>query len=353
MLYANCKLVKGNNRSAIYDLHRGTIQIIPNDLYNIFINNNTVNVNELLDTIDLFDRKVVVEYFDFLAKQDYGLYGNKQVLSFYKNIETDYNYPFVISNILIDIDCFSQRYLKNIINEIDENNIRNVEIRIFHTAFNIEQLHLLHDLISKSNIQHLSLVLPYNNFQNATEDDYCLFRFSQLVFYNSEDKESIEHNGTNVFFSLKKNIDSRACGMIDMKYFSVNISSFTESINHNSCLNRKISIDLDGNIKNCPSFKDSFGNIENVKLDEALKYKGFKKRWDISKDKIAICKDCEFRHACTDCRAYKENPEDDYSKPLKCGYSPYTNKWEEWSTNPLKQKAIEYYGMQDLVKKND
>lgn len=345
MLYANCKLVKGYSRSAIHDLHRGTIQIIPNDLYSIFMNNNTVNIHELFNTINLADREVVIEYFDFLAKEDYGVYGNKQILSFYKDIETDYNYPFEVSNILIDINHFTPKYLKNIINQIDENNIRNVEIRIFHTSFNIEQLNSLHDLISKSNIQHLSLVLPYNNFQDATKDDYCLFRFSQLVFYNSEDKESIEHNGTKVFFSKKKNIDSRACGVIDMKYFSVNISSFTESLNHNSCLNRKISIDIDGNIKNCPSFKDSFGNIKNIKLNEALRYKGFKNKWNISKDEITICKDCEFRHACTDCRAYIEDPNDIYSKPLKCGYNPYTNEWSDWTSNPLKLKTIEFYDL--------
>ncbi len=59
----------------------------------------------------------------------------------------------------------------------------------------------------------------------------------------------------------------------------------------------------------------------------------------------------EFRYICTDCRAYTENPEDIYSKPLKCGYNSYTNKWEEWSTNSLKLKAIEYYGMQNLILK--
>ena len=47
-----------------------------------------------------------------------------------------------------------------------------------------------------------------------------------------------------------------------------------------------------------------------------------------------------------------EDPNNIYSKPLKCGYSPYTNQWEEWSTNPLKQQAIEFYGMQELVKKD-
>ena len=60
-------------------------------------------------------------------------------------------------------------------------------------------------------------------------------------------------------------------------------------------------------------------------------------------------KDCEFRYICTDCRAYVEDPEDILSKPLKCGYNPYTGEWSEWSTNPLKQKAIDFYGMREMV----
>lgn len=70
-------------------------------------------------------------------------------------------------------------------------------------------------------------------------------------------------------------------------------------------------------------------------------------------DQIHICKDCEFRHICTDCRAYIEDPDDIYSKPLKCGYNPYTGEWAEWSTNPLKQKAIQYYGMEELMEQRE
>lgn len=101
----------------------------------------------------------------------------------------------------------------------------------------------------------------------------------------------------------------------------------------------------------------SFGNIKDTTLEEALSHPDFKKYWNLTKDSIEVCKDCEFRYICTDCRAYTErthtNAEGlDTSKPLKCGYNPYTGEWEEWSTNPLKEKAIKYYGMEDLVKRN-
>lgn len=91
------------------------------------------------------------------------------------------------------------------------------------------------------------------------------------------------------------------------------------------------------------------GNIKDTTLQEALDHPDFRKYWNITKDQIAVCKDCEFRYICTDCRAYIENPEDIYSKPLKCGYNPYTSEWEEWSTNPLKQTAIDFYAMREVL----
>lgn len=80
--------------------------------------------------------------------------------------------------------------------------------------------------------------------------------------------------------------------------------------------------------------------------------KQIKKYWNIHKDQISICGDCEYRHVCTDCCAYIEDPNDDYSKPLKCGYDPYTNIWEEWSINPIKHKGIAYYDMHALINKD-
>lgn len=95
----------------------------------------------------------------------------------------------------------------------------------------------------------------------------------------------------------------------------------------------------------------NYGNVSNTLLQDALKHKDFKKYWNINKDRIDVCKDCEFRYICTDCRAYIEEPDNIYSKPLKCGYDPYTNQWQEWSKNPLKEKTIKFYGMQELIKK--
>lgn len=159
-----------------------------------------------------------------------------------------------------------------------------------------------------------------------------------------------------VVFTENRISNSNECGKINEALFSCNLRTFSEALYHNSCLNRKISIDMQGNIKNCPSMTESFGNIKDTPLKVALDKEGFKKYWNLTKDEIEVCKDCEFKYICTDCRAFTEKPHEnkeglDTSKPLKCGYDPYTGNWEEWSTNPLKQKAIEFYRLENIIQK--
>ena len=103
---------------------------------------------------------------------------------------------------------------------------------------------------------------------------------------------------------------------------------FYESQCHNTCLNRKVCIDAEGNIKNCPAMAKSYGNIRDTTLEEAINKPGFKDLWFICKDQIDVCKDCEFRYMCTDCRAFIKDPENIYSQPAKCTYNPYICLWE-------------------------
>jgi SPASM domain peptide maturase of grasp-with-spasm system len=87
-------------------------------------------------------------------------------------------------------------------------------------------------------------------------------------------------------------------------------------------------VDAEGNIKNCPAMERSFGNIKDTTLQEAIEKPGFKDLWFVHKDQIDVCKDCEFRHLCMDCRCFIKDPENIYSQPAKCTYNPYICKWQ-------------------------
>lgn len=179
-------------------------------------------------------------------------------------------------------------------------------------------------------------------------------RLLTLIVFYKKNQPTLKKNSINIHYVKNHLYNKKCCGFITPDFFMLNRHCFAESKNSNNCLNGKISIDINGDIKNCPSMPESYGNIKDTSLEEVINKPGFKKYWNITKDDIEVCRDCEFRYICTDCRAYTERTKFgdeglDLSKPLKCGYNPYTNEWAEWSTNPLKQKAIEYYGMQEII----
>jgi SPASM domain peptide maturase of grasp-with-spasm system len=98
-------------------------------------------------------------------------------------------------------------------------------------------------------------------------------------------------------------------------------------------LNRKVSIDSAGEIKNCPAMNKRYGNAADTALTNVLAQPEFRTVWDISKDQVETCCDCEFRYICTDCRALLRNPSNPLSKPLRCGYDPYSATWGDTTTS--------------------
>lgn len=357
LLLANCRAVKGATRSTICDLQKQKVQIIPNDLFDILNSNHGKKLEEIYSQFDVDDRIVLDQYLDFLVSNEFVFFTpHVEDVSRFIGLPTEEVAYEEVQNAIIDFDAFDLNRYKKIIVELVALNCQNIEIRVFSEAVFDAILDAIQTL-DETEFRSVEFILPYDEFLASNIDFNFLFikyqRVSGMVFYGAPfDKEELFlENLSYLRYTTNEIRGSIHCGNFKFKYFASNIPHFTESQHHNTCLNRKISIDTEGNIKNCPSMAESFGNIKDTTLKEAIEKPGFKKYWNITKDEIAICKDCEFRHICTDCRAYLENPEDVYSKPLKCGYNPYTCEWEEWSTHPLKLKAIEYYGMQELIKR--
>jgi len=44
------------------------------------------------------------------------------------------------------------------------------------------------------------------------------------------------------------------------------------------------------------------GNIKDINLQDLLLEERLKPYWSLSKDKIGVCKDCEYLYVCDDCR---------------------------------------------------
>src|SRR5690554_1929968 len=354
-LFSNCLITQGINRSIICDVQRNRFFLIPNSMVNLFDSKKIIRFSDLISNEDSATVEILLEYKTFLENNNLVFSIKQSEIELFPEISLDFNFPSHISNILIDIKNIELDWTK-IISELNNLNCLHIQLR-FYKIINKDELYNILQNFSNSLIHSIDIILEYQDalFNNLSTLNNLINEFPKvrtITFYNAPQNEIIINpkDGLGGIRIIKEIINNElACGLVAPDFFTINIPHYTESLHHNTCLNRKIAIDVDGNIKNCPSMKENFGNIRDTTLVEAINKPGFKKYWNIKKDEITKCKDCEFRHVCTDCRAYIDNPEDMYSAPLKCGYNPYTCEWEEWSTNPLKQKAIDYYGMKEIL----
>jgi SPASM domain peptide maturase of grasp-with-spasm system len=356
-LHSNCIPVKGAMRSVICDLQRNLYIPVPHSLIDLFDEDSLLNLELLETTLDTASLQIFSEYLHLLERQEFVFHCNKLEAKNFPTINTEWDFPSQATNCVIDINQGSEHdYTDLIQNELDSVNCHYVQLRSFD-AFSLSFWDDIIKIINGSPIRSVDFIImdvsACFSHKEISEWVYSNRKIRCVTLHSSSENKIVRQQnlGFSLVLSVKEKINSPiSCGNIHPSYFSINVESFTESLAHNTCLNRKIAIDTEGNIKNCPSMAKSYGNIRDTKLIDVVNNADFQKVWHIKKDEITKCKDCEFRHICTDCRAYIENPEDQYSAPLKCGYNPYTCQWEEWSTNPLKQQAIEYYGMQALVK---
>lgn len=98
---------------------------------------------------------------------------------------------------------------------------------------------------------------------------------------------------------------------------------------HN-CFLTKICVGANGVVCPCIMERDTrYGNVLSQSLSEILSCELARRVKELSKDKINVCKDCEYRYACSDCRPRALGGEDlpFNSKPRECVYDPYSGIW--------------------------
>jgi len=348
ILFSNCMPVAGLKNAIICDLQNGVYLPIPNLLFEVLSVNrkNKFSVEALKKYYENKLDSGIDAYIRYLIEKGFGAVVESP--DNFPDLSMKWDFPGQISNAIIEVSPdIEMAIYADLFNQLTELGCFALEMRIYERT-GIEKLTKIIEYTDQSSLRYILLLVTYD--ENIDPETYELLmkehpRVAYIAVFYTPEAGAV--NLDKVRF-LNEKLDRRQCGLIGKDYFTMNIRFFSEAIQHNSCLNRKIAVDADGNIKNCPSMAPSFGNIKNTKLQDALDQPEFKQYWHMSKDQINICRNCEFRYICTDCRAYLENPEEKNAKPLKCGYDPSTGEWEEWSTHPLKQQAMDYYGMREV-----
>lgn len=326
-LFAHCRPVKGAKRYVICDIQRNDIYFISEGLYEILTEYKHHSLEEIRDVYHQEYDEVIGEYFKFLEENELGFWCENP--DNFPDIDFTWETPEWISNCIIECNRDTEFDFENIFEQLHELGCKQLEIR-FYDPIHFSALEAILERTNGSHLRNINIYIAYGEDLMDQDLDMLLLRYQRIgyLFITATPVDyQVSTSNQRIQFINEVIKDNTCCGQVHASYFRINQAMFTESLHYNSCLHKKISITPTGEVKNCPSLPLTFGNVKQQTLKEIVIRDSFKEYWQITKDQIDICKDCEFRYVCTDCRAFIENPKNIYAKPLKCNYDPYTATW--------------------------
>jgi radical SAM protein with 4Fe4S-binding SPASM domain len=121
--------------------------------------------------------------------------------------------------------------------------------------------------------------------------------------------------------------------------FTTSASQFARQFHYHPCWQGKLAITEDGRVLPCVFAREECaGNVRHASL-AAIVQGRLQRMWRLTKDQMQICKGCEFRFACGDCRplAMGTDPEGRLDAPTPdCHYDPTTGEWRPLPGYPAK-----------------
>lgn len=314
-LSSDCIPIRGYIQCAVYDLLKQDVLSVSESTYNTLINNDlisleTVSENELRM---LIEREIVFEC-------------PANLVHLFPNTSMEYHSPFKLETCIIEIENNSRFNIKRTIDEISLIGCNHLQLWLYITVNKDTIIDILTH-ISKTNIINTDLII-----KNGIVDVHSIvenFPFVSNIFSFSAETIRIEDlKACKIIYTYEPFSGCQQCGVVAPNQFVCNREFFILSANHNSCLYCKLSIDREGYIRNCPACPQHFGRVGEVSLAKVMEQPEFQHLWGITKDKVDVCCDCEFRRICPDCRMYTRNPQRPSAHPSRCTYNPYIVRWK-------------------------
>jgi SPASM domain peptide maturase of grasp-with-spasm system len=326
---AECIPVKGAQRSILYDLSRRTYDFIPNALCDILLNDGKTKT----ELEFLYGKSTVLDqYFHFLLEREYiFLCAPGDALRF-PALDLSWAYPSEITSAVVVLDDNTAEDLISTLYQLEAMGCRHM-LWLCRTPGGIEKLELLLPMTQTGTILSIEILSLYGLLPVEMAEQFIdrYVRIRAIVLHSAPvdrmHSDPIRRFGLILFSKDAPELHGDQRAQI-RKYFHINLDLFSESQQHNTFYNRKVFIGAQGGIYNSPDWAECYGFISNTHLTDAIEKQGFKKNWFIHKEKIAVCKQCEFRHMCVDNRIPLAGT-DSWHHGLECFYNPFTATWKE------------------------
>lgn len=331
-LYGCCYSIKGANRSVICDLQYGKMNFIPNDLHEFIELNQGKSLSDIYDFYNNEENETIDEYVNFLVENEYAFFTDNPD-NFPALLKKWYS-PAKITNAIIDIDSEIIYLDKEIISQLEKLGVIAIQLRL-NDSISIDKLDKVLTLFMNSSIRSIELVLKYVEEYHSDLPNLALrhLRISYIIIHSSPNNSHEEHSHIVCFYTKDDIKRNTSFGPRLITHLAVNKQLFMEAQFHNTYLNKKVYINKNCEVSNAPGYP-VLGNFNEKPLYDIVDSLLLNNLWDIKKDVIKICKDCEFRYFCVDSRIPKiDSLTKEYFHEESCEYNPFTSTWKHEQEN--------------------
>ena len=330
-LFPSCRLVNGDHFSVIADLDRGRMIDIPNLMHEVFQHNQKekLTVYQLKEYFKNQYDEGIDKIIDFLLKEKLGFFTYDPDL--FEDIDLDFETPYSINNAIVEYAANSPFQLDILISILNNQGCQAIELRFLEN----HSEETINEVLAKSScmrIKKIDLLLKYTENTDVELFSRSLFgnypRVGSIVFYSSPKNLVRSERIYNRLISLTS-VNLELLKLTEKKSrhtFVCNLTAFTEAQSFNLGLNKKLSINRYGKIKNYLSHNAEYGDASEENILMYLQSVEILKTWSISNDEIEVCKACQYRYGCVDNSAIVSR-NGKFFKDQSCNYDPFQNKW--------------------------
>ena len=188
-------------------------------------------------------------------------------------------------------------------------------------------------MITKHNIKIEIAIIIMKHNQNSIKGLRALLKRLDIKFRTPDIIRPAGRGSNKVLSSINTKI--KKLRILEKPDFIAEKGFFSYSKIWNSCWFGKLAITSSGDVIPCTFARNQIvGNIRNRNLSQILISNELNRLWKITKDKIDVCRDCEYRYACKDCRPLSYDTFSNlYAKSPRCTYNPYKGVWQKSCIN--------------------
>jgi SPASM domain peptide maturase of grasp-with-spasm system len=279
-------------------------------------------------------RAQAADAIEFLKEREVGRFMDPISSALLTPMPDAWDSPHTIINAIIDVDLTLPDW-PAVLGALDDLECRGLQVRGFSPLLGVEEVATVLGLLNGTRISRVDFVVKWQPAWDGVDwaelfQDYRNLQAIRL--HSAPRKEEINGElapsliGRVVTFETMPITGADHCGAISQGSLGIpSTGLYAELKTFNGCLNRKVSFRADGEICNCPSMRATFGK-DVGRLREIVGSPEFQRPWTLGKDELEVCRGCEFRYVCTDCRAYLES-DISRGKPARCSYDPSSGSW--------------------------